>query len=95
MRRTPEQWSALLQAQQRSGLSIAAFCLEQGIRAKSIYYWRQKLAVAANPPSAFIRAAMPLKSAPVSPCTLRYGAAKLVLGEVSPAWLAELMRALA
>lgn len=93
MRRTPEQWSELLQAQQASGLSMAAFCREQGIRGKSFYYWHRKRVAPASAGSAFVRVTSPLR--PVSACTLRVGAAELVLDEVSPLWLAELIRALA
>lgn len=94
MRRTQEQWKALLLAQQASGLTMAEFCRERRIRPKSFYYWHRKLGTQELKVEAFVQVAPPSTKQP-SVCTLRVGSAELVLGEVSPAWLAALMRALA
>ena len=40
-RRSPEQWLALIEQQQTSNLSIAAFCQQQGIGSASFYKWKQ------------------------------------------------------
>lgn len=93
MRHTPEQWKALFVAQQASGMTMAAFCHEHGIRPKSFYYWHRKLVAKASINDTFVR--VPLPPQPASVCTLRVGSAELVLGDVSPSWLAALMRALA
>ena len=37
MRRTPQQWLALVQAQSESHLSVKQFCLEQGISTSNFY----------------------------------------------------------
>jgi len=37
MRRTPQQWLALFQAQRESHLSVKQFCLEQGISTSNFY----------------------------------------------------------
>ena len=40
-RRSPEQWLALIEQQQTGGLSITAFCQQQGIGSASFYKWKQ------------------------------------------------------
>jgi transposase-like protein len=35
-------WQMALEAQQESGLSIAAFCQKEGICQSAYYYWRRK-----------------------------------------------------
>jgi len=37
MRRTPQQWLALVQTQSESHLSVKQFCLEQGISTSNFY----------------------------------------------------------
>jgi hypothetical protein len=39
-------WRERLQAQQESGLSIAAWCKQEGISAWSVYAWRKRLSPA-------------------------------------------------
>ena len=39
-----EHWRALLEAQQRSGLSLAAFCRRRGVRTGTVSFWKWKLA---------------------------------------------------
>ena len=40
MKRTPQQWQALFQAQTNSDLSIKQFCLEQSIPTSSFYKYK-------------------------------------------------------
>lgn len=95
MRRTPAQWRELLQNQQSSGLSMAAFCRQQDLRQKSFYYWRRKLMKANVVPSDFIHVQMPVRTMS-SRCVLKVGAAELSVSDaVSPSWLAQVLRALA
>lgn len=97
MRRKPEQWQKLVQSQRQSGLSMAAFCREQGLREKSFYYWHQKWPVAEKVSPDFIRVSC-AKPAPITsrPHSLHFGSSELRLTtDTSPQWLAELMRALA
>jgi hypothetical protein len=42
-RRTPEQWSALLDELSGSGESAESFCRRRGIRRSTLYWWRWKL----------------------------------------------------
>lgn len=42
-RRSAAQWKALLDEQQRSGQSQAAFCAARGLTLSNFGYWRRKL----------------------------------------------------
>ena len=44
-------WQRALEAQQESGISIAAFCKKEGIRQSAYYYWRRKLAGGVSKPN--------------------------------------------
>jgi transposase-like protein len=54
----------VIEAQQESGLSIAAFCKKEGISQAAYYYWRRKLAGGVSKPNkksppAFLEVVMP------------------------------------
>jgi transposase-like protein len=38
-----QQWRQIVAQQQRSGLAVRAFCLQQGINEHSFYLWRKRL----------------------------------------------------
>jgi hypothetical protein len=42
-RKSPEQWSALLDELSGSGESVESFCGRRGIRRSTLYWWRWKL----------------------------------------------------
>src|ERR1019366_10802143 len=42
-RKSPEQWSALLDELSGSGESVESFCRRRGIRRSTLYWWRWKL----------------------------------------------------
>ena len=92
-RKTKEQ--ELLAEQERSGLSIAAFCRSKNIVAKSFYNHRRKARLAAEKPQAFVRAQL-VKNIPApAGITLNHGKTQLTLpAGVSPKWLASLLLAL-
>ena len=46
-RRTRAQWQALLARAARSGVSVAAFCREEGVSTASFPAWRKRLGTAA------------------------------------------------
>jgi hypothetical protein len=46
-----ELWRELILRQKKSGLSVQAFCQEQGVSGWSFYQWRKRLAQ--NPPVRF------------------------------------------
>jgi len=41
--RSAEQWRRIFTEQQRSGLTVAAFCQERGISQGSFYAWKKRL----------------------------------------------------
>jgi len=45
-KRVRRDWPAMMQAQADSGLSVAAYCHNQGIAASLFYRWRQRCRVA-------------------------------------------------
>lgn len=94
-RMAKEQWLELLAEQERSGLSIAAFCRSKNIVAKSFYNHCRKARLAAEKPQAFVRAQL-VKNAPApAGITLNHGKTQLTLpASVSPKWLASLLLAL-
>lgn len=42
-RRTPSQWQEHVTNQASSGLSISAYCQQQGLAVSNFYHWRKKL----------------------------------------------------
>jgi Transposase len=42
-RRSPEQWSAVLDELSGSGESVESFCRRRGLRRSTLYWWRWKL----------------------------------------------------
>ena len=69
VQRSAPQWRALIYAQARSGLSIAAFCRAHGVCIGSMDNWRKRLrdedsrprAVDVSPP-AFVEIAQPMRA---------------------------------
>ena len=46
VRRSAEQWAALIAAQATSGVSTAAFCRERGLAVSTFHAWRRRLSEA-------------------------------------------------
>ena len=46
VRRSAEQWTALIAAQATSGVSTAAFCRERGLAVSTFHAWRRRLSEA-------------------------------------------------
>lgn len=59
VRRSAENWRALLARQAESGLSVASFCARERLNAASFYQWRSRLGcgAAARPAAVSPRAA--------------------------------------
>ena len=92
--RSRAEWMALIEQQNQSGLSAAAFCRQQGVLAKSFYRWRHQLQDDTG--SAFIRA-VPQPSAQhtsTGRILLEHGESRLVFEGGDPLWLAQLLKAL-
>lgn len=51
-KRVCRDWPAIVQAHAASGLSVTAFCREQGISTSLLYRWRQRIPREATPPVA-------------------------------------------
>jgi len=80
-------WRALVAAQQRSGLSVAAFCRRRGLRKGTLGFWRWKLAreTAAPPPRPTPPAFVPIQlvgARPAPEATPARSAAPAATGEV-------------
>lgn len=93
-----QQWRELLNEQQHSGLSIAAFCRDNNINAKNFYNHSHKAKKASQKLPSFVKAQIrsdhPMNAA--SDITLRYGKAEIHLPvNVSPQWLAQVLSLLA
>lgn len=43
IRRTAQQWQALIAEQQRSGLSVPAFSQREGLSAQTLWNWQRRL----------------------------------------------------
>jgi hypothetical protein len=94
-----QQWLDWINEQEKSGLSIAAFCRKHTINADNFYYHRgqhhKKLLPAAN----FVRAQLVDDSALIKSqpdMTLCVGRSRLHISVgVSPEWLSSLMASLA
>ena len=104
MKRTPQQWQALFQAQADSDLSIKQFCLDQSIPTSSFYKIKSILKTAITPietttlPSPFsqvLRVEPTNKSAPHE-IKLNVGHVELTLdAKTNVSWLANLVGQLA
>jgi hypothetical protein len=45
----PEEWRQIIDGQQSSGLTVAAYCLDRGITQGSFYTWKRRLRSPAKP----------------------------------------------
>ena len=97
-RRSRSDWQELIEQQQQSGISVKAFCYQNGLNPKSFYRYRKQL----NGPdkesgSGFIKVESPSTSLTERPSfrvILHYRDCHIQLSECSPVWLATLLKAL-
>jgi hypothetical protein len=71
-------WQMTMESRQTSGLSVAAFCKQEGISEAAYYYWRKKLSAAAAKPkeasaSTFLEVSLPQSQALVLELVLSSG----------------------
>ena len=97
---TKQQWLDWISEQPQSGLSIAAFCRENGINAGNFYYHRGQCRKQSRPENAtFMRAQLAEEPSAIKnqpEMTLCVGLSRLQIPtNVSPQWLAALMASLA
>ena len=98
-RRSNAEWQKIIERQEQSGLTGVAFCLQEGIYAKTFYRQRKMLrrkGLVATP-SQFIQVQpKPVQAMPIQPTVvLQYRDSRLQMpAGTEPLWLAQLMKAL-
>jgi hypothetical protein len=98
-RRSDAEWQDIIERQEQSGLTGVAFCLQEGIYAKTFYRQRKMLrrkGLVAKP-SQFIQIQpKPVQAMPIQPAiVLQYRDSQLQMpAGAEPLWLAQLMKAL-
>jgi hypothetical protein len=80
--RRREHWRALLEAQRRSGLSLAAFCRRQSLRKGTLSFWKWKLAREAEAGRGATASFVPVQIAVVPPRSHEPGAPPATLAEL-------------
>lgn len=100
MRRTPQQWQALIQQQRESAGSIKDFCLKQGIAASSFYKYKIRVPTHSetNSSSPFLHVTCiePETLSPPHSISLNIGKVTMTLDcHTDVHWLASLVRQLA
>jgi len=97
--RSTAEWQDIIERQKHSGLTGVAFCLQEGIYAKTFYRQRKLLrrkGLVAKP-SQFIQVQpKPVQAMPIQPAmVLQYRDSRLQMpAGAEPLWLAQLMKAL-
>ncbi len=97
--RSNAEWQDIIERQEQSGLTGVAFCLQEGIYAKTFYRQRKLLRrkVLVAKPSQFIQVQpKPVATIPIQPgMVLHYQDSRLQMpAGAEPLWLAQLMKAL-
>ncbi len=97
--RSAVEWQKIIERQEQSGLTGVAFCLQEGIYAKTFYRQRKLLrrkGLVAKPDSFIQVQPKPVPIMPIQPgMVLQYRDSRLQMSAgVEPPWLAQLMKAL-
>ena len=97
--RSNAEWQDIIERQEQSGLTGVAFCLQEGIYAKTFYRQRKMLRrkglVAETKPFIQVQP-KPVQALPIQPAmVLQYRDSRLQIpARTEPLWLAQLMKAL-
>ena len=97
--RSNAEWQDIIERQEQSGLTGVAFCLQEGIYAKTFYRQRKLLRrkglVAKSSPFIQVQP-KPVSTIPIQPgIVLQYRDSRLQMpAGAEPLWLAQLMKAL-
>lgn len=95
-KRSVAQWQALFAEQLASGLSARQFCLQRGVCPRYFSVRRRQLSAPSATAFVPLRREVPVAVADASPTLLlRHGRSTLELRAVSPAWVSQLLVALA
>lgn len=97
--RTDQEWMSIFEAQQQSGMTITAFCKEQGLSART-FQRRKSLLSHANVDNHFVKVqATEPESTPIlepvncAQCSLHIGQVTLSFPSTVPtSWVAQLIR---
>ncbi len=97
--RSNAEWQKIIERQEQSGLTGVAFCLQEGIYAKTFYRQRKILRRKGlvTETKQFIQVQpKPVQAMPIQPgVVLQYRDSRLQMpAETEPLWLAQLMKAL-
>ncbi len=97
--RSNAEWQDIIERQEQSGLTGVAFCLQEGIYAKTFYRQRKMLRRKSlvTETKQFIQVQpKPVQAMPIQPgVVLQYRDSRLQMpAETEPLWLAQLMKAL-
>ncbi|WP_028864048.1 IS66 family insertion sequence element accessory protein TnpA, partial [Psychromonas aquimarina] len=85
--KTRQKWTALIEQQQASGLSVVEFCNNNQLSPKS-FYSRRKILTQGNAEPSFIKVNTTKPPAQASSLQLCIGQASLQIpGDVNPQWL--------
>ena len=98
-RRSNAEWQDIIERQKQSGLTGVAFCLQEGIYAKTFYRQRKLLrrkGLVAETKQFIQIQAKPVQTLPIRPrIVLQYRDSRLQMpARTEPLWLAQLMKAL-
>ena len=90
-----EQWRALIEQQEASGESVTAFCRRHDLLPKT--FWNRRNAMReADQNKGMVAVSPPVSRASSNPMAISWRGVEIALtGSVSPAWVGQLMRALA
>lgn len=93
MKSSESHWHLHIQKQAKSSLTVQAYCDRHRLSSGMFYYWRKKLAAAVEQ-RAFLEVEVspPVHHSPI--IEIHFGAGKLIRieGQVSPAFLRELIQ---
>jgi transposase len=88
-------WKSHLEAQATSGMSIKAYCHENGLNFSSWHYWRKRLSASATsqpePQNPFIPLAMPGFTSSVIRLRVGLSVQLEIPATMSPEWIARLV----
>jgi len=98
-RRSDAEWKDIIERQKQSGLTGVAFCLQEGIYAKTFYRQRKMLrrkGLLAETKQFIQIQPKPVQTLPIRPgIVLQYRDSRLQIpARTEPLWLAQLMKAL-
>ena len=88
-------WSARLQEQAASSLSIRAWCVREGLTESTFHYWRKRLSLASRPVTTLI--ALPnvgLQPAPVCEVVTPLGYVIRIASQEQLGWVKDLLEVL-